>query len=47
LLFGLSSYDPITTIVAAAVLAIVSIAAGLKPAWHAAHVSPTEALRME
>ena len=47
LLFGLSSYDPATMIAAAAILAVVSVAAGLKPAWHAAHLSPTESLRME
>jgi len=47
LLFGLSSYDPTTMIAAATILAVVSIAAGLKPAWRAAHLSPTESVRME
>jgi ABC-type antimicrobial peptide transport system permease subunit len=47
LLFGLSPYDPATMLGAAAVLLAVSILAGLKPAWRAAHVDPTEALRVE
>jgi predicted permease len=47
LLFGLSPYDPATMLGAAAVLLAVSILAGLKPAWRAAHVDPTEALRAE
>ena len=47
LLFGLSPYDPATIISAALLLAAASVAAGLKPAWRAAHVNPTEALRME
>jgi ABC-type antimicrobial peptide transport system permease subunit len=47
LLFGLSPYDPVTMAGAALVLVMVSIVAGLKPAWHAAHLDPTEALRVE
>ena len=47
LLFGLSPYDPTTMLGAAAVLIVVSVLAGMKPAWRAAHVDPTEALRME
>ncbi len=47
LLFGLSPYDPATLLGAAAVLTIVSVAAGLKPAWRAAHVDPMVALRYE
>jgi predicted permease len=47
LLFGLSPYDPATILGAMGVLVAVSIIAGLKPAWHAAQVNPTEALRME
>jgi predicted permease len=47
LLFGLSPYDPATLLGAAAVLSLVSVGAGLKPAWRAAHLNPTEALRME
>jgi len=47
LLFGLSPDDPATLLGAAAVLTIVSVSAGLKPAWRAAHVDPIEALRVE
>jgi predicted permease len=47
LLFGLSPYDPATVIGAAAVLLLVSVGSGLKPAWHAAHVNPNEALRVD
>ena len=47
LLFGISPYDPATILGAIGVLVAVSIASGLKPAWHAAQVNPTEALRME
>jgi predicted permease len=47
LLFGLSPYDPTTMLAATAVLTLVAVAAGLKPAWRAAHMNPTEALRSE
>jgi predicted permease len=47
LLFGLSPYDPVTVLASASVLLLVSIGSGLKPAWRAAHVNPTESLRME
>lgn len=47
LLFGLSPYDPATMLGAAAVLVIVSVLAGLKPAWRAAKVDPMVALRYE
>lgn len=47
LLFSLSPYDPATVIGAACILLLVSISAGLKPAWRAAHLNPTEALRLE
>jgi ABC-type antimicrobial peptide transport system permease subunit len=47
LLFGLSAYDPATMAAAAASLAMVAIATGVKPAWRAAHVNPIEALRVE
>jgi predicted permease len=47
LLFGLSPYDPVTVLASASVLLLVSLGAGLKPAWRAVHVHPTESLRME
>ena len=47
LLFGLSPYDPMTILGAAFALIVVATVAGLKPAWRAAHVDPTEALRVE
>jgi predicted permease len=47
LLFGLSPHDPETVLGAAAVLLLVSVGSGLKPAWSAAHVNPTESLRVE
>jgi putative ABC transport system permease protein len=47
LLFGISPYDPATMIGAAALLTIVALTAGLKPAWRAAHVDPIAALRVE
>jgi predicted permease len=47
LLFGLSPYDPATMAGAAGVLITVAVAAGLKPAWKAARVDPTIALRYE
>jgi ABC-type antimicrobial peptide transport system permease subunit len=47
MLFGLSPYDPLTIVGAAAVLTIVAILAGLRPALRAARVDPMEALRTE
>lgn len=47
LLFGLSPHDPETVFGAAAVLLLVSVGSGLRPAWRAAHVNPTESLRVE
>ena len=47
LLFGLSAYDPATVLGATVVLTLVSFASGLRPAWRAAHLNPTEALRVE
>jgi ABC-type antimicrobial peptide transport system permease subunit len=47
MLFGLSPHDPLTLATAATLLFSVSIASGLLPAWRAAHVNPTEALRAE
>ena len=47
LLFGLSPHDPLTLAAAATLLLLVSVASGLLPAWQAAHLDPTEALRAE
>jgi predicted permease len=47
LLFGLSPYDPATMASAAGVLITVAVAAGLRPAWKAARLDPTVALRYE
>ncbi len=47
LLFGLGPYDPLTISAAAITLFVISIASCLMPAWRAAHVDPSEALRVE
>ncbi len=48
MLFGLSPHDPFTLAAAAMLLLSVSVGSGLlPPAWRAAHVDPTEALRTE
>jgi len=47
MLFGLSPHDPVTLAAAAVMLLLVSIAAGLLPAWRAAHVDTVVALRHE
>jgi predicted permease len=47
LLFGLSPYDPATVFTAGALLLLVSVGSGLRPAWRAAHMNPTESLRVE
>ena len=47
MLFGLAPNDPSTMLAAAILLLAVSIAAGLFPAWRAAQVEPSEALRVE
>jgi predicted permease len=46
-LFGLSPEDPATIAIAGGLLFLVSIGAGLAPAWRATNISPTEALRFE
>ncbi len=45
LLFGLTSTDPVTIAAAIATLALIGALASLLPAWRAARVEPTTALR--
>jgi predicted permease len=47
LLYGLSPYDPVTIAAAATLLLVVSIASALRPAWRAASIDPSLALRYE
>ncbi len=47
LLFGLSGHDPVVLVAAAAVLRLVSFAAGYLPARRASGISPMSALRHE
>ena len=44
-LFGIAPGDPLTFLAAATLLAVVSLAACSAPAWRAARVEPTQALR--
>ena len=46
-LFGVRAFDAPTIVLATGVLALVALAAAMIPAWRAASVSPTEALRLE
>jgi predicted permease len=46
-LFGVQALDARTIAAASLVLALVALAAAMLPAWRAASVSPTEALRFE
>ena len=46
-LFGVHAIDAPTIAVASLLLATVALAAAMVPAWRAASVSPTEALRFE
>lgn len=46
-LFGLSPQDPTTIALAGTLLLLVSIGAGIFPAWRATKVNPTEALRFD
>jgi predicted permease len=47
LLFGLSPYNPGILLGAAALLTVAAVTSALKPAWRAASLNPTEALRVE
>lgn len=46
-LFGVQPFDAPTIASASAILGMVAIAAAMIPAWRAASISPTEALRLE
>jgi ABC-type antimicrobial peptide transport system permease subunit len=46
-LYGVSASDPISWIAAVVVLLTVSVLANLVPAWRAARVNPSIALRTE
>ena len=46
-LFGVSAVDGPTIAAASGLLALVALGAAMLPAWRAASVSPTEALRFE
>jgi putative ABC transport system permease protein len=45
MLYGVRAFDPITVAVASVVLLLVSLLASAAPAWRAARLEPTEALR--
>jgi putative ABC transport system permease protein len=47
LLFGVAPFDPLTFIVAPAILALTALIAGAVPAWRAVHVDPVRALRQD
>jgi putative ABC transport system permease protein len=47
LLFGVAPFDPITFIIAPAILAMTALIAGAVPAWRAVHVDPVRALRQD
>jgi putative ABC transport system permease protein len=47
LLFGINGRDPMVTVVAALLLALVAMAAGSLPARRASRVDPIQALRYE
>jgi putative ABC transport system permease protein len=47
LLFNLSPYDFRTVLGTTLLLGLVSLVASFRPAWRAARISPSDALRME
>jgi putative ABC transport system permease protein len=47
MIFGISARDPLTFATVAVTLLAVAAAAALVPAWRAAHIEPTQALRAE
>jgi predicted permease len=47
LVYGVSTYDPLTFVLVPAVIAVVALAAGLVPAARAARVDPLRAMRVE
>jgi ABC-type antimicrobial peptide transport system permease subunit len=46
-LYGVTAIDPPTIAGASLLLSLVALAAAMLPAWRAASISPTEALRFE
>jgi len=46
-LYGVTAIDPATIAGASLLLSLVALAAAMLPAWRAASISPTEALRFE
>ena len=47
IVYGVSTYDPLTFVVVPAVIAVVALAAGVVPAARAARVDPLRAMRVE
>jgi predicted permease len=46
-LFGVRPFDTPTIVLASGILGVVALTAAMLPAWRAASISPTEALRLE
>ena len=46
-IYGIAAYDPLTFAVVAALLAAVALLASILPAYRAARIEPTRALREE
>jgi ABC-type antimicrobial peptide transport system permease subunit len=47
MLFGVTTFDPVTLVAAIALLMGVAAAAGSLPAWRAARIDPMIALRID